>query len=40
MSTCDEIRAAGIDAWIVGEVVDVAATGGARYLEGTIEPLS
>jgi phosphoribosylformylglycinamidine cyclo-ligase len=40
MSTCDAIRAAGIDAWIVGEVVDVAATGGARYLEGTIEPLS
>jgi phosphoribosylformylglycinamidine cyclo-ligase len=39
-STCDAMRAAGIEAWIVGEVVDAAAAGGARYTEGTIEPPS
>ena len=39
-STRDALNAAGIDSWIVGEVVDVDATGGPRYVEGTIEPPS
>jgi phosphoribosylformylglycinamidine cyclo-ligase len=32
----EAIRRAGVEAWVVGEVVDAAATGAARYVEGTL----
>jgi phosphoribosylformylglycinamidine cyclo-ligase len=35
--TIEAIRAAGVEAWLVGEVVDAAAAGPARYVEGALE---
>jgi phosphoribosylformylglycinamidine cyclo-ligase len=35
--TIEAIRAAGVESWLVGEVVDAAAAGPARYVEGALE---
>lgn len=33
---CSSLAAAGIEAWLVGEVVDASAAGGRRYIEGEL----
>jgi phosphoribosylformylglycinamidine cyclo-ligase len=34
------LEAAGIEALVVGEVVDAATIGGARYVEGALESIA
>jgi phosphoribosylformylglycinamidine cyclo-ligase len=35
--TIEAVQAAGVEAWLVGEVVDAATAGSTRYVEGALE---